>query len=103
MVDMDAFRSIHPNILTMGGEPRISTGNAYHLKPQAETMARIRGLGKLYYNLIIESVVTDEAQINILSILKQKHWTQSIKLFPNEKTKDEKRRKKEDKEGFIKQ
>ena len=66
----------------MGTEPRITTGNQFYLNPNKDTMARIRGLGKLYYNLNIESVTTDELQINILSNLRAKHWSTALSLFP---------------------
>ena len=59
-------------------------------------MARLRGLGKLYYNLIIETQTSDDLEVNILTKLKSKHWSRSLKQFPDEKDKTSKKRDSED-------
>ena len=51
VVVMDAFRTIPMNLVAMNEEPRITTSNLYFTKVRAERMAKLRGLGKLYYNL----------------------------------------------------
>jgi len=55
VVVMDAFRTIPMNLVAMNDEPRITTANKYYTKVRAERMAKLRGLGRLYYNLNIDS------------------------------------------------
>ena len=48
-------------------------------------MARIRGLGKLYYNMVIHAKTTDENEINMLSRFKDCTYnlTQTLKIEEN--------------------
>ena len=81
-VEMDVFRSVHPSIMATGQEPRITTSNIYHLKPKPDRMARIRGLGKLYYNMVIHAKTTDEYECNMLTRYQEctSNWTQTLKI-----------------------
>lgn len=64
-VVMDAFRSINPHNIMMNSEPRISTSNIGLMKkPSIE--ARMRGLNKLFYSMIISSRTNDTLEINML-------------------------------------
>ena len=64
-------------------------------------MARIRGLGKLYYNLNIESITTDPLQISVLSNLRAQHWSKALRLFPTHNSKNSKKKEDGSKmEGF---
>ncbi len=59
---MDAFRTIDPYHMVMNSEPRISTSNVGLLKkPTFE--ARLRGLNKLFYSLVINSKSNDPLEI----------------------------------------
>jgi len=81
-VEMDVFRSVHPNIMATGQEPRITTSNIYHLKEKPERMSRLRGLGKLYYNMVIAAKTTDENEINMLKRFQEctTSWAEALKI-----------------------
>ena len=44
-------------------------------------MARLRGLGKLYYNMNIEALCVKEHDVNMLLKLRSHHWTRTINMF----------------------
>lgn len=70
---MECFRAIHANNLVAGTEPRITTSNAGCLfKPTFE--ARIRGVNKLYYQLVVNSRTVDENEVQMLSNLNRPAW-----------------------------
>ena len=79
-VVMDCFRSVHPNLLAMGAEPRISTANTYFLKPKPDRMSVLRGLGKLYYNMVINARSHDEHEVNMLQKMHEskRSWTAAL-------------------------
>ena len=78
VVVMDAFRTIPMNLVAMNEEPRITTSNLYFTKQRAERMAKLRGLGKLYYNLNIDSLCTEETEINMLCKLRADDWKNTL-------------------------
>ena len=82
---MDVFRSIHPNIMAMGGEPRISTSNLYYTKEKPNKMARLRGLNKLYYNMVINAHSSDENEVRMLQKLKEctMGWSHLLQIQDN--------------------
>lgn len=41
-------------------------------------MAKLRGLNKLYYNMNLEATSVDEHEINMLSKLDAKHWSNAM-------------------------
>lgn len=59
---MDAFRSIDPYYMMMNAEPRISTSNIGLLN-KSSTEARLRGLNKLFYSVLVTSRSNDENEI----------------------------------------
>ena len=65
-VVMDVFRSIHPSLMGMAAEPRISTSNLYYTKEKPSKMARLRGLNRLYYNMVIGTMCRDTYEIDML-------------------------------------
>ena len=78
VVVMDAFRTIPMNLVATNDEPRITTSNIYHTKARAERMAKLRGLGRLYYNLNIDSRCEDEHEVNMLSKLRAHDWKRTL-------------------------
>lgn len=51
-VVIDAFRSIDPQVIMMGAEPRQTTSNIGHIQKPA-LVAIAHGLGKYYYSIAI--------------------------------------------------
>lgn len=82
---MDAFRTIPMNLMAMNEEPRITTSNVYFTKQRAERMAKLRGLGKLYYNLNIDSLCSEETEVNMLFKLRAHDWKDTL-MIHNEAT-----------------
>jgi len=80
-VVMDAFRSIHMNNIAFNSEPRISTSNTYYTKSKPSREARLRGLNKIYYNMVINASSTDENEVEMLSKLRARMWTSHLKLM----------------------
>ena len=78
---MDAFRTIPMNLMAMNEEPRITTSNIYFTKQRSERMAKLRGLGKLYYNLNVDSVCKEEHEVNMLVKLRAHHWIRTLQMF----------------------
>ncbi|GAA5833612.1 hypothetical protein JCM11251_003181 [Rhodosporidiobolus azoricus] len=77
-VVIDAFRSINPQQLMMGIEPRQSTSNVGHLN-QPSIQALIHGLNRHYYSIAIAYRKTDLEQSMLLNLHK-KNWTEGLKL-----------------------
>lgn len=78
---MDAFRTIPMNLVAMNTEPRITTSNIYHTKERSERMAKLRGLGKIYYNMNIEALCIREHDVNMLLKLRSQDWARTINMF----------------------
>lgn len=77
-VVIDAFRSINPQSIMMGVEPRQSTSNVGHLgKPSIQAL--IHGLNRHYYSIAIAYRQTDLEQSMLLNLHK-KNWTEGLKL-----------------------
>lgn len=77
-VVIDAFRSINPQSIMMGLEPRQSTSNVGHLgKPSIQAL--IHGLNRHYYSIAIAYRKTDLEQSMLLNLHK-KNWTEGLKL-----------------------
>lgn len=66
MVVMDAFRSIHMNNIAMRSEPRVSTSVQYYTKVKPSRDAKLRGLGRLYYNMTINAQTSDPLDVKML-------------------------------------
>ncbi|KAK4703037.1 26S proteasome regulatory subunit N11, partial [Phenoliferia sp. Uapishka_3] len=77
-VVIDAFRSIPPQSVMMGLEPRQSTSNVGHLG-QPSIQALIHGLNRHYYSIAIAYRKTDLEQSMLLNLHK-KNWTEGLKL-----------------------
>ncbi|KAI5480919.1 hypothetical protein MNV49_006729 [Pseudohyphozyma bogoriensis] len=77
-VVIDAFRSINPQSIMMGLEPRQSTSNVGHLG-QPSIQALIHGLNRHYYSIAIAYRKTDLEQSMLLNLHK-KNWTEGLKL-----------------------
>uniref|UniRef100_A0A0N4ZP63 26S proteasome non-ATPase regulatory subunit 14 n=1 Tax=Parastrongyloides trichosuri TaxID=131310 RepID=A0A0N4ZP63_PARTI len=75
-VVIDAFRSINPQIVAMGQEPRQTTSNIGHLnKPSIQAV--IHGLNRHYYSIPI-SYKTNEMEQKMLLNLNQTSWMNSL-------------------------
>jgi 26S proteasome regulatory subunit N11 len=67
---MDAFRSIEPMTMAMNGEPRISTSNIGHLRKHT-IEAKMRGLNKLFYSMLIKTRFNDPNELVMLENMKK--------------------------------
>ncbi|BGP20456.1 hypothetical protein JCM10213_001535 [Rhodosporidiobolus nylandii] len=85
-VVIDAFRSINPQQVMMGLEPRQSTSNVGHLN-QPSIQALIHGLNRHYYSIAIAYRKTDLEQSMLLNLHK-KNWTEGLRLQDWERMKE---------------
>ncbi|CED85590.1 mov34-domain-containing protein [Phaffia rhodozyma] len=77
-VVIDAFRTINPQTLMMGQEPRQTTSNIGHLnKPSIQAL--IHGLNRHYYSIAIDYKKTEAEQGMLMNLHKQ-GWTEGLKL-----------------------
>lgn len=77
-VVIDAFRSINPQLLMMGQEPRQTTSNLGHLqKPSIQAL--IHGLNRHYYSLVI-NYRKNELEQKMLANLHKRKWTEGLEL-----------------------
>ena len=75
---MDCFRTIGGMDIAMNKDPRITTSNKYHIKSKADHDAQLRGAGRLYYSMCVESRTTDELELRMLEKFLLKPWQQSL-------------------------
>ena len=68
-VVMDAFRSIDPQVIMMGIEPRQTTSNIGHIQ-KASLVAMAHGLGKYYYSIAINYRKNEFEQKMLLNLNK---------------------------------
>ena len=88
-VVIDAFRSINPQMIMVGQEPRQTTSNVGHLnKPSLQAL--IHGLDRHYYSINISYRHTDLEQKMLLNLYK-KTWTAGLELekFDDHATKNQ--------------
>jgi len=77
-VVIDAFRTINPQLLVMGQEPRQTTSNIGHLhKPSIQAL--IHGLNRHYYSIAINYRKNELEQKMLLNLHKRK-WTSGLIL-----------------------
>jgi 26S proteasome regulatory subunit N11 len=77
-VVIDAFRSIDPQLLMQGIEPRQTTSNIGHItKPSLVALAR--GLNKHYYSIAINYRKSEIEQRMLLNLNKV-NWSTALKL-----------------------
>jgi 26S proteasome regulatory subunit N11 len=77
-VVIDCFRSINPQMIMLGQEPRQTTSNLGHLnKPSIQAL--IHGLNRHYYSIAI-SYRKNELEQQMLQNLHKKAWTDGLKL-----------------------
>lgn len=77
-VVIDAFRSINPQMIMVGQEPRQTTSNVGHLnKPSLQAL--IHGLDRHYYSINISYRHTELEQKMLLNLYK-KTWTAGLEL-----------------------
>jgi hypothetical protein len=77
-VVIDAFRTINPQLMMMGQEPRQTTSNLGHLvKPSIQAL--VHGLNRHYYSMCI-SYRKNEAEEKMLMNLHKKKWSHGLKL-----------------------
>ncbi|KAG1224108.1 hypothetical protein G6F35_004232 [Rhizopus arrhizus] len=77
-VVIDAFRSINPQTVMLGQEPRQTTSNIGHLnKPSIQAL--IHGLNRHYYSIAI-NYRKNELEEKMLLNLHKKDWTHSLTL-----------------------
>jgi len=67
-VVMDCFRSIDTQHTASGAEPRSTTSNAGMMRKH-EPVAKLRGLNKLFYSMLVKSSSVDQHEIAMLSRL----------------------------------
>jgi len=77
-VVIDAFRTINPQLVMMGQEPRQTTSNIGHLnKPSIQAL--IHGLNRHYYSIAINYRKNELEQKMLLNLHKKK-WTDGLLL-----------------------
>ncbi|CDW72074.1 26s proteasome non-atpase regulatory subunit 14 [Stylonychia lemnae] len=76
-VVIDAFRSIDPQVIMQGIEPRQTTSNIGHITKPA-LVAIAHGLGKYYYNIAL-NYRKNEFEQKMLLNLNKVNWSQSLK------------------------
>ena len=76
-VVMDAFRSIDPQVIMMGIEPRQTTSNIGHIS-KSSLVALAHGLGKYYYSIAI-NYRKNEFEQKMLLNLNKVNWSSSLK------------------------
>ena len=75
-VVIDCFRSINPQMIMLGQEPRQTTSNLGHLnKPSIQAL--IHGLNRHYYSIAI-SYRKNELEQQMLQNLHKKNWTAGL-------------------------
>lgn len=79
-VVIDAFRTINPQTMVLGQEPRQTTSNLGHLQ-RPSVQALIHGLNRHYYSISIAYRRNDLAERMLLN-LNKKDWTQTMQLRP---------------------
>jgi len=73
---IDAFRSINPQTMVLGQEPRQTTSNVGHLnKPSIQAL--IHGLNRHYYSIAI-AYRKNELEEKMLLNLHKKRWTDGL-------------------------
>jgi len=77
-VVIDAFRTINPQLLVMGQEPRQTTSNIGHLQ-RPSMQAIIHGLNRHYYSLPITYRKNELEEKMLLNLHKNK-WTEGLTL-----------------------
>ncbi|KAI9220272.1 26S proteasome non-ATPase regulatory subunit 14 [Blastocladiella britannica] len=77
-VVIDAFRTINPQMLMMGHEPRQTTSNIGHLNKPA-VQALVHGLNRHYYSIAI-NYRKNELEQQMLMNLHKKDWTAGLVL-----------------------
>jgi 26S proteasome regulatory subunit N11 len=92
-VVIDAFRTIKPEMMFLGQEPRQTTSNLGHLQ-KSSVQALIRGLNRLYYSIPI-SFNTQKRESDMLLSINKQSWNNLLGLGEfgahcsnNEKTAD---------------
>jgi len=75
-VVIDAFRTINPQLIMMGQEPRQTTSNLGHLQ-RPSIQALVHGLNRHYYSLPINYRKNELEQKMLLNLHKKK-WTEGI-------------------------
>jgi len=77
-VVIDAFRTIKPELVLMGHQPRQTTSNIGHLhKPSIQAL--IHGLDRSYYSMAI-NYRKNELEQKMLMNLHKKNWTSGLKV-----------------------
>jgi len=77
-VVIDCFRSINPQMIMLGQEPRQTTSNLGHLnKPSIQAL--IHGLNRHYYSIAL-SYRKNELEVKMLQNLHKKSWTAGLKV-----------------------
>jgi len=86
-VVIDAFRTIDPQAMVLGKEPRQTTSNVGHLN-KSSIQALIHGLNRHYYSISI-SYRKNELEERMLLNLYKKKWTDSLLVRDFEKQTEE--------------
>lgn len=79
-VEIDAFRTINPQMAMMGQEPRQHTANLSFLK-KPDLAKIIKGLGRTFYAIHI-AYRKNEFEEKMLMNLHRRLWTKSLTLKP---------------------
>jgi len=86
-VVIDCFRSINPQLIMLGQEPRQTTSNLGHLhKPSIQAL--IHGLNRHYYSIAL-SYRKNELEQQMLMNLHKKNWTDGLRVDDYEKHSEE--------------
>jgi len=77
-VVIDAFRTITPQSVLSGQEPRQTTSNIGHInKPSIQAL--IHGLNRHYYSIAVNYRKTELEQTMLMNLHKR-NWTEALKL-----------------------
>merc|ERR1719222_465538 len=88
-VVIDCFRSINPQLMMLGQEPRQTTSNIGHLqKPSIQAL--IHGLNRHYYSIVID-YRKNELEEQMLMNLHKRNWTAglTVERFEDNQAKNE--------------
>jgi len=82
-VVIDAFRTIAPQTVMLGQEPRQTTSNVGHLhKPSIQAL--VHGLNRSYYSIAI-SYRKNELEMDMLANLHKRRWLEGLSVVDFEK------------------
>jgi hypothetical protein len=68
-VVMECFRTIGMQDIAFNRDPRSTTSNTYHTCARLPFDSRMKGAGKLYYNMVVKTETADTNEVHLLQTL----------------------------------